>query len=637
MTDGVTCQQPFLILFARLAAALSGAYLPAMICRSFFPIFISGFLFTPALALSAETAFEQACAKLAARRGQDAERLHQLFKLEWEYTMHESPEFATEVGYPGQNDRWSDQSLEAIERRKRELHAPMKVIQAIDRAKLNATDQLNYDLFKKNHEDATEGTRFKGEYLQITQLSGIHQGSAEALENAPHATVKDYEDMIARLKGLPRVIDQTIVLLQKGLETGITPPRITLRDVPQQVKNQMEQDPDTNALLKPFKEFPVEIPEAQRARLRQEAAAALKEKVVPAFGRLHEFLETKYLPGARESIAMSDLPDGKAWYAFNVRTVTTTSLTPQRIHELGLSEVKRIRQEMDRTIEQSGFKGSFADFCKFLRTDPQFYYQDAPSLVRGYRDIAKRADPELARLFGKLPRLPYGVKPVPAFAEKSQTTAYYQPGAPQAGRPGWFNANTYALDTRPKWEMEALTLHEAVPGHHLQIALAQEMEDAPEFRKHGGYTAFVEGWGLYSESLGTEMGFYKDPYLKFGQLTYEIWRAIRLVVDTGMHSMGWSRQQAIDYFMANSSKNEHDVIVEVDRYIVWPGQALAYKIGELKFKELRAYATKELGEKFDVRQFHDQVLGNGALPMDTVEKRIREWVGHERGVTASKR
>jgi uncharacterized protein (DUF885 family) len=292
---------------------------------------------------------------------------------------------------------------------------------------------------------------------------------------------------------------------------------------------------------------------------------------------------------------------------------------------------------MDRTIEQSGFKGSFADFCKFLRTDPRFYYQDAPSLVRGYRDIAKRADPELARLFGKLPRLPYGVKPVPAFAEKSQTTAYYQPGAPQAGRPGWFNANTYALDTRPKWEMEALTLHEAVPGHHLQIALAQEMEDAPEFRKHGGYTAFVEGWGLYSESLGTEMGFYKDPYLKFGQLTYEIWRAIRLVVDTGMHSMGWSRQQAIDYFMANSSKNEHDVIVEVDRYIVWPGQALAYKIGELKFKELRAYATKELGEKFDVRQFHDQVLGNGALPMDTVEKRIREWVGHERGVTASKR
>ena len=246
--------------------------------------------------------------------------------------------------------------------------------------------------------------------------------------------------------------------------------------------------------------------------------------------------------------------------------------------------------------------------------------------MEAYRNIAKRADPELAHLFGKLPRLPYGVKEVPSYAEKSQTTAYYEPGSPQAGRPGWYMVNTYALNTRPKWEMEALSLHEAVPGHHLQIALAQEMEQAPEFRKHGGYTAFVEGWGLYSESLGTEMGFYKNPYMKFGQLTYEMWRAIRLVVDTGMHSMGWSRQKAIDYFMANASKTEHDITVEVDRYIVWPGQALAYKIGELKLKELRAFATKELGEKFDIREFHDQVLDNGALPLDILENRIKEWV-----------
>jgi len=288
--------------------------------------------------------------------------------------------------------------------------------------------------------------------------------------------------------------------------------------------------------------------------------------------------------------------------------------------------VKRIRAEMEALIPQTGFKGSFADFSKFLRTDPKFYYSDAESLVHAYRDIAKRADPELAHLFGKLPRLPYGVKEVPSYAEKSQTTAYYEPGSPQAGRPGWYMVNTYALNTRPKGEMEALSLHESVPGHHLQIALAQEMEDAPEFRKNGGYTAFVEGWGLYSESLGIEMGFYKDPYMKFGQLTYEMWRAIRLVVDTGMHSMGWSRQQAIDYFMANASKSEHDITVEVDRYIVWPGQALAYKIGELKLKELRALATKELGDKFDIRQFHDQVLNNGALPLDILEKRIKDWV-----------
>src|SRR6266571_3646444 len=295
---------------------------------------------------------------------------------------------------------------------------------------------------------------------------------------------------------------------------------------------------------------------------------------------------------------------------------------------------------MEALIPQTGFKGSFPDFSKFLRTDPRFYYSDADSLVRAYRDIAKRADPELARLFGKLPRLPYGVKVIPAYAEKSQTTAYYEPGSPQAGRPGWYMVNTYALNTRPKWEMEALSLHEAVPGHHLQIALAQEMDDAPEFRKHGGYTAFVEGWGLYSESLGTEMGFYKDPYMKFGQLTYEIWRAIRLVVDTGIHSMGWSRQRAIDYFKENSAKTGHDIEVEVDRYIVDPGQALGYKLGELKIKELRAHAAKELGDRFDLRAFHDEVVKEGGLPLDVLDSRIRAWVAGRRaavGATAGPR
>jgi uncharacterized protein (DUF885 family) len=393
----------------------------------------------------------------------------------------------------------------------------------------------------------------------------------------------------------------------------------------------MVDDPQKSTFLKAFAEFPSGIPEPEQARLKKEAATALKEKVVPAYGKLHEFLIAKYIPGARESIAMGDLPDGKAWYAYNVRTRTTTSLTPQQIHELGLSEVKRIRAEMDKVIQQSGFKGDFNAFLKFLRTDPQFYYTSADELVRGYRDICKRADPELARLFGKLPRLPYGIIVVPSYAEKSQTTAYYEPGAPEIGRPGYYFVNTYALNTRPKWEMEALSLHEAVPGHHLQIALAQEMEGAPEFRKHGGYTAFVEGWGLYAESLGTEMGFYKDPYMKFGQLTYEMWRAVRLVVDTGMHSLGWSRQQAIDFFLANASKNEHDITVEVDRYIVWPGQALAYKIGELKIKELRSHASKELGEKFNIREFHDQVLDNGALPLDILEKRIKDWVAKTRG------
>jgi len=596
----------------------------------------SALAFSPLLAQSAETAFEQNCAQLAARAGNDTERLHDLFKLDWEHAMVEHPEFATAVGYPGQNERWTEQSLEAIERRKQELPALMKAILTIDRSKLSAVDQLNYDLFRKNQEDSIEGDRFKQELLPINQMGGVQQEVAETLEMSPRVTVSDYENILKRLEGVPTLIDQTIVLMEKGLEAKVTPPRITLRDVPQQIKNQMEVDPEKNALLRPFQQFPADISNADRERLHKAAATVLKEKVVPAYSKLHEFFVKKYLPNTRESIAIADLPDGKAWYAHNVRTTTTTSLTPQQIHELGLSEVKRIREEMDKIIKETKFKGSFADFSKYLRTEPKFYYKDADSLLTGYRDIAKRIDPELARFFGKLPRLPYGVRPVPAYAEKSQTTAYYQPGSPEAGRPGWYYANTYALDTRPKWEMEALTLHEAVPGHHLQIALSQEMQDAPEFRKHGGYTAFVEGWALYSESLGGEIGLYKDPYMKYGQLTYEIWRAIRLVVDTGMHSMGWTRQQAMDYFMTNASKTEHDVTVEIDRYIVWPGQALGYKIGELKIKELRAYATKELGSKFDIRKFHDRVLENGALPMDILEKRIREWVEREKGLQAGR-
>ncbi len=572
------------------------------------------------------TAFERDCEKLVANQRADSERLHDLLKLDWDHTMHESPEFATEVGYPGLNDRWTDNSPAAIARRERELQAPLKVIQSLNRTNLSAVDQLNYDLFKRGIDQAVEEIPFHSEYLQLNQMGGVQQDSAQILEIAPRATVKDYENILARLNALPVLIDQTIVLLQKGQAAGITPPRITLRDVPDQVANQMNSDPEQNALLKPFAEFPLQISEADRARLRQQAAVALKEKVIPAFVKLREFLVKTYLPGSRESIGMSELPNGRAWYAFNVRQRTTTTLTPQQIHDLGLSEVKRIRAEMDKVIASTGFKGSFAEFAKFVRTNSAFYFTNGDDLLAGYRDICKRIDPQLPKLFGKLPRLTYGVQQIPAYAAKSQTSAYYQPGSPAAGRAGNFFANTYALDTRAKWEMEALTLHESVPGHHLQIALSQEMEDAPEFRKHGSYTAFIEGWGLYSESLGTEMGFYQDAYAKYGQLTFEIWRAIRLVVDTGMHSLGWTRQQAIDYFIANTGKSEHEIVVEVDRYIVWPGQALAYKIGQLKIRELRNYATRELGDAFDVREFHDQVLGSGAIPLDVLEARIKAWV-----------
>jgi uncharacterized protein (DUF885 family) len=559
----------------------------------------------------------------------ESERLHRVFDEDWRYRMEQFPEAATANGYPGQNDRWTDLSFDAVARRKADLNEPLKVLRSIDRVKLNPDDQLNYDLFERNLLEAIEGTRFPGELMPINQMEGAQQNIAATIAQMPLFTLKDYQDVVARLNRAPAVIDQVIALMQRGLQEKVTPPRITLRDVAQQIRNQIIEDLPRNPLYGPFTNFPPQISAADQEKLRSDAGKAIREKVLPSFRGLEEFFTEKYLPNTREEIAITSLPGGREWYAYNIRHITTTTLSAKDIHDIGQSEVKRIRGEMEKIIQRTGFKGSFAAFAEYLRTDPRFFYDRSEDLVIGYRDISKRVDPELAKLFGKLPRLPYGVIPVPSYAEKSQTTAYYQPGAAAFGRAGYFFANTYDLKSRPKWEMEALTLHEAVPGHHLQIALAQEMENTPEFRKYGEYTAFVEGWGLYAESLGTEMGFYTDPYSKFGQLTYEMWRAIRLVVDTGMHELGWTRQQAIDFFKQNSAKAEHDIVVEIDRYIVWPGQALAYKLGELKIKKLRRAAQEKLGDKFDVRQFHDQVLGQGALPLDVLEARVRKWAETE--------
>jgi uncharacterized protein (DUF885 family) len=561
-----------------------------------------------------------------AGREADGERLHRLFTADWDYTMREYPEAATWFGYPGHDHRWADVSLPAIDRRNRELENPARVLASIDRARLSPADQVHHDLFARAVDEALEGRRFRAELMPLNQMEGVQQSVAQLLAMMPATSVREYENVVVRLQGVSTLVDQTIALMKAGLDAGLTPPRVTLRDVPQQVRNQIWDDPMASPMLAAFKRFPEAVGGSGRDRLGKAAVDAFAGGVAPAYRRLLAFLESEYIPRTRETIAASDLPDGPAYYAYKVRQSTTTDLTPRRIHDIGLSEVKRIRAEMDGVIASTGFEGSFPDFVDFLRTDPRFFFERPEDLLVAYRDICKRADPVLPRLFGTLPRLPYGVVPVPAYAEKSQTTAYYEPGSPAAGRPGNFFANTYDLKARPRWEMEALSLHEAVPGHHLQIALAQEMPDMPEFRKHSFYTAYVEGWGLYAESLGGEMGFYKDPYSRFGQLTYEIWRAIRLVVDTGMHALGWSRQQAIDFFVENAGKAEHDIVVEIDRYIVWPGQALAYKIGELKIKELRALATRELGERFDVRAFHDQVLGSGAVPLDVLEARIRAWI-----------
>ena len=406
----------------------------------------------------------------------------------------------------------------------------------------------------------------------------------------------------------------------------MTAPRVTVDDIPAQLDVLLAPEPADSALLVAFRQRPDAIDPDDFDDARAEAIESLTQSAVPALMRLRTYLADTYLPRCRTTVGWSDLPDGEVWYAHLVRLHTTTDVTPKEVHELGLAEVARIRDAMATVENDAGFGGRRAEFLEFLRTDDRFFYASADELLRGYRDIAKRVDPELPRLFGTLPRLPYGVSAIPDHEAPSTTTAYYLRGSPATGRPGWFAANTYDLRSRPKWEMEALTLHEAVPGHHLQISIAAELEDVPSFRALGGYTAFVEGWGLYAESLGTEMGFYADPFSHFGQLAYEMWRAVRLVVDTGIHAFGWNRQRAIDYFADNTGKALHDVAVEVDRYISWPAQALAYKIGQLTFSRLRAQAHEQLRSRFDLRQFHDFVLGAGALPLDVLERRTAGWL-----------
>ncbi|HUQ38679.1 MAG TPA: DUF885 domain-containing protein [Acidimicrobiales bacterium] len=572
--------------------------------------------------------YREDCDRIAAAQGTttDGERLHELFDVAWAYEMAESPEAATFNGVPGHDDRWTDMSAEAFERRRAETPAPQVVLDSIDRATLSPDDQLSFDLFAYNLELRTEALPFPGELQPVNQMGGVHQDPAMVLSAMPATTSEHFANMVARLRGIPAAVDQTLELLARGLAAGVTPPQVTLRDVVDQVTAQMDDGPD-NPLLTTFAEIPATVPDADAARLREEATAAVRHQVIPAFERLRTYLADTYIPQARTTIAAHDLPDGEAWYRQLVRYYTTTELSPTEIHEIGQAEVARIRAEMNDVIAQTDFNGTFEEFGEFLRSDPQFTAPSAEELLRGYRDIAKRIDPELCRMFGTLPRLPYGVLPVPSYAEKSQTTAYYLPGSPEAGRPGYFFANTYDLPSRPTWEMEALTLHEAVPGHHLQIALASELENVPDFRRLSwDYTGFVEGWGLYAESLGDELGLYKDPYSRFGKLVYEMWRAIRLVVDTGMHALGWTRDQAIAFFTTNTGKTGHDIVVEVDRYIVWPGQALAYKLGELRFKALRAHAESTLGDRFDVRRFHDQCLGQGPLPLEVLDTRIRAWV-----------
>jgi uncharacterized protein (DUF885 family) len=557
----------------------------------------------------------------------DSVRLRTVLDDAWGQLMVAFPEWATQAGHPGRHRTWTDYSPAGFARRRAMVAERLRVLGTIRRAELSAVDRLSYDVAwdyftmlasqpARDHSTGGYG------YTPLTQVDGVHLDVPQILAQMPTRTPADFDDIVARLRAVPALVDGLIATLEGDLAAGVTLPRVILRDVPGQIRA-IALDDSTSPLLEPFRE----APDAQR----RAAVAAVREAAAPALGRLLDFVERRYVPGARETVALSALPDGAAWYARQIRKHTTTTMQAREIHDLGLREVRRLRAEMDSLMRATGFQGSLAQFGAFLRTDPRFFYQDAASLVRAYRDIAKRADPELVTLFGRLPRLPYGVSPVPAFFERSTTTAYYQPGSPAAGRAAVYFVNTYDLKSRPTWEMEALSLHEAVPGHHLQIALAQELEGVPELRRQLGYNAFVEGWALYAETLGDEMGFYTDPYARFGAATYQMWRAIRLVLDTGIHALGWTREQAIAYFRENSTKPDHDITVEVDRYIAWPGQALGYMLGALRIRELRDRSRRALGERFDIRAFHDEILGQGALPLNLLEHCIQEWLEAQRG------
>ena len=546
----------------------------------------------------------------------------------WEWQLNESPVFASRLGDRRKNDQWTDRSLAAIERRHQDEREFLRRLRTIDSSKLSTNDQLNYDLMRRELESSIDGHQFRNYLMPMSQRGGV-QSLESTAETIRLASVEDYEDWLVRMAGVEAVIEQTMDLQEEGRKSGYMPPRILMERIPDQIASQLVEDPELSPFFIAFAELPDAISEADQETLRQSARDLIDEAIVPAYRRFSRYFNKTYLPASRDSIGASALPNGESFYEYRSRAFTTTQMTPDEIHRLGLNEVKRIRSEMQLIIDELDFAGSFADFLNFLRTDPQFYYDTPEELFEGYLAVSKRIDPELVKLFGKLPRMPYGLRPIPDNIAPDTTTAYYNRPAADGSRPGYYYVNLYRPEVRPKYEMEVLSVHEAVPGHHLQITLQMELEEMPEFRKYSGFTAFTEGWGLYSESLGYEMGLYKDPYSKFGALTYDMWRAVRLVVDTGMHYKGWTRQQAIDFFMDNAAKTEQDIVNEIDRYISWPGQALAYKIGQLKMLELRRKCENALGDAFDIKSFHDEMLGGGALPLQILETRMNRWLAEQ--------
>lgn len=571
------------------------------------------------------------CAAIVAWAQTPAQQLAGLLGAAWEYDLVEDPLWATEVGEHRANDKLTREGLADVTRRIDKRREFMTELSKINRDELARPDQINYDIFLRQLSDALLEFEFKAHLTPITNRSGFHIEFPELRRRVPLNTTRDYRNYIARLAAFKQYAGDHIELLRTGIKSGHTLPAVTLEGALEPIRAHIVDDPTTSLLYEPLKSFPDAVPTSERASLAAAAKEAIQSGVVAGYRDFHDFMKDEYLPAARSSIGAAGLPDGREFYRHRVKRFTTLDVTPEAVHQQGLSEVARIRGEMDAVIRKVGFAGDFPAFVKHLRNEPRFYATSAEQLMKEVAYVLKRMDGQLPKLFGKLPRTPYGIREVPAYIAPRTTTAYYMPPTGDGTQAGFYYVNTYDLKSRPLFEIEALSLHEAVPGHHLQIALQQEMTDMPKFRRFAGVTAFIEGWGLYSERLGLETGFYQDPYSDFGRLSYEMWRACRLVVDTGMHYLGWTREQAIDYMAANTALTLLNIRSEVDRYIAWPGQALAYKTGELKIRQLRQLAETQLGDRFDVRRFHDVVLGSGAVPLDVLEENVKRWLAEDGG------
>ena len=572
-------------------------------------------------------------------------RLHAFFDRAFQEDLKENPVQATFLGVDGMNDRLPDGSAQATARRKARAKARHAELLRFDAKALGTQDRISRDMMLENlrleiaendlYGDLPFGAGYADSWLVLSPLQGIQDLFVWIAQATPTRKARDYEDYLRRLAGIPLLLDQATARMRAGMKSGWMPPQAVMTTVPAQVEAFAKGDPAQSPLYLPFKAFPEGIPDADRTRLRESGARAIAQVVQPAFAKLQAFAENEYIPACRRDLAAENLPGGKAYYALAIERSTTTRKGADEIHRTGLAEVARIRAEMDKVIASTGFKGTFAEFLAFLKDDARFYYATPEELLTGYRDIAKRVDAELPKLFAELPRLPYGVRAMGA--HEGDNPEHYSGGALDGSRAGFFEANVNNVSRRPKYDMEALLMHEAVPGHHLQLARARELTGLPTFRRAGGYVAYSEGWALYAESLGYEMGMYKDPYSHFGALDAEMFRACRLVVDTGIHSQGWTRERAIQYLADSTGMNNGMVAAEVDRYIVWPGQALGYKVGELKIKELRRRASDTLGDRFDLRRFHNALLDDGALPLGLLETRIDAWIAAEKARNALSR